>query len=88
MLRYREINPDLFRALLKDHRLFTRPPAVVEAIKHVKCTEEFAWRYGKALAKTPAGVRQLQSMLPIMENKNIRRIIRKIHDQQSKPVRS
>lgn len=62
VLRLREINTAVLHAILRRHELFTRQQALISALNHPKCTQEFAARYIPGLARTRQGRQALDKI--------------------------
>lgn len=62
VLRLREINTTVLHAILRRHELFTRQQALISALNHPKCTQEFAARYIPGLARTRQGRQALDKI--------------------------
>lgn len=52
VLRLREINSSVLLAILRRSELFTRSQAILAALNHPKCTQEFANKYVPTLARS------------------------------------
>jgi hypothetical protein len=55
VLRLREVNGTVLQALLRKPELFTRSQALIAALNHPKCTQEFATKYISTLARSRQG---------------------------------
>jgi hypothetical protein len=62
VLRLREVNKNVFTALLRKPELFTRPQAIVAALNHPKCDQNFAGRHIPSLGRTRSGINELQKI--------------------------
>ena len=62
VLSLREVNGAVMNALLRKPELFTRSQAVLAALNHPKCSQEFATRHIPTLARSRQGVTALQKL--------------------------
>ena len=63
VLSLREVNVAVMNALLRKPELFTRGQAVLAALNHPKCTQEFATRHIPTLARSRQGVTALGKLV-------------------------
>ena len=63
VLRLREVNSSVMKAILRKPELFTRTQAMVAALNHPKCTQDFATRYIPNLARSRQGTTTLQKVI-------------------------
>ncbi|MEM1207058.1 MAG: hypothetical protein AAGN66_27740 [Acidobacteriota bacterium] len=62
VLRMREINSSVLQAILRKPELFTRHQALVAALNHPKCTQEFATKYIPGMTRTRQGRATLEKI--------------------------
>lgn len=62
VLRLREVNKSVFAALLRKPELFTRTQALISALNHPKCDQQFAGRHIPTLARSKSGLQELQKI--------------------------
>ena len=62
VLRLREVNKSVLTALLRKPELFTRTQAIVTALSHPKCDQQFAGRQIPTLARSRSGVQELRKI--------------------------
>lgn len=62
VLRLREINGTVLNTILRKHELFTRQQALVAALNHPKCTQEFATRYVPRMVRSRHGRQALDKI--------------------------
>ncbi len=63
VLRLREVNSAVLTALLRKPELFTRSQAIVAALNHPKCPQQFAGRYVPMLGRSRMGVQALEKVV-------------------------
>ncbi len=62
VLRLREVNSTVLQALLRKPELFTRSQALIAALNHPKCTQEFATKYISTLVRSRQGREALDAV--------------------------
>ncbi len=62
VLRLREVNKNVFTALLRKPELFTRPQAILAALNHPKCDQNFAGRHIPSLGRSRSGLNELKKI--------------------------
>lgn len=63
VLRLREVNSAVMKAILRKPELFTRSQALIAALNHPKCTQDFAGRHIPNLGRSRQGVNALQKVV-------------------------
>ena len=63
VLRLREVNSTVMKAILRKPELFTRSQALIAALNHPKCTQDFANRHIPTLGRSRQGVNALQKVV-------------------------
>ena len=62
VLRLREINSSVLLAILRKPELFTRQQAILAALNHPKCTQEFANKYTPSMTRSRQGRQALEKI--------------------------
>ncbi|MEM6796787.1 MAG: hypothetical protein AAF725_22635, partial [Acidobacteriota bacterium] len=62
VLRLREINSNVLLAILRKPELFTRQQAILAALNHPKCTQEFANKYIPSMTRSRQGRQALEKI--------------------------
>lgn len=73
VLRLREVNAAVLQALLRKPELFTRSQALIAALNHPKCTQEFATKYISTLVRSRQGREALDG---IAQNSSANPVVR------------
>jgi hypothetical protein len=73
VLRLREVNSTVLQALLRKPELFTRSQALIAALNHPKCTQEFATKYISSLVRSRQGREALDG---IAQNSSANPVVR------------
>lgn len=73
VLRLREVNGTVLQALLRKPELFTRSQALIAALNHPKCTQEFATKYISSLVRSRQGREALDG---IAQNSSANPVVR------------
>ncbi len=73
VLRLREVNATVLQALLRKPELFTRSQALIAALNHPKCTQEFATKYISSLVRSRQGREALDG---IAQNSSANPVVR------------
>lgn len=73
VLRLREVNATVLQALLRKPELFTRSQALIAALNHPKCTQEFANKYIPSLVRSRQGREALDG---IAQNSSANPVVR------------
>lgn len=63
VLRLREVNSAVMQAILRKPELFTRSQALIAALNHPKCTQDFAGRHIPNLGRSRQGTAALQKVV-------------------------